>query len=219
MSFARKSKGCEVATIMQLLSIMGAIEDRQLRKLFSHLSDQQFGQVIYHLQRNGAICRSRDGRYIAMNRMALERTDKAYHVMRPIVIATMGLIFSYHTQKYMVNSLAKVDDIIWGTANKPAQFLQRFNSNVLVLFQRVQRFISHDQPYLLQVLRYPSVLLPSGSRKPFHWLVALLHLLKNPFQAGRTAQPDLDHRPKALLQMECHRRRCPASIQDCVVQS
>lgn len=73
--------------------------------------------------------------------ISLNSQSKAYHVMRPIVIATMGLIFSYHTQKYMVNSLAKVDDIIWGTANKPAQFLQRFNSNVLVLFQRVQRFI------------------------------------------------------------------------------
>ncbi len=81
MSFARKSKGCEVATIMQLLSIMGAIEDRQLRNLFSHLSDQQYGQVLYHLQRKGAICRSKDGRYIAMSRMALDRTDTQASVM------------------------------------------------------------------------------------------------------------------------------------------
>lgn len=81
MSIAKKSKGCEVATITQLLSIMGAVEDQQLRKLFSHLSDQQYGQVLYHLQRKGAICRSKDGRFIAMSRMALERTDMQASVM------------------------------------------------------------------------------------------------------------------------------------------
>ena len=55
MSFARKSKGCETATILQLLSIMGAVEDRQLRILFAHLSDQDYGRILYRMQRDGVI--------------------------------------------------------------------------------------------------------------------------------------------------------------------
>lgn len=81
MSFARKSKGNETATILQILSIMGAVEERQLRALFSHLSDQDYGKVLYHLQRVGAIYRSPDAVYVAMNRMAMDRTDVKSSVM------------------------------------------------------------------------------------------------------------------------------------------
>lgn len=81
MSFARKSKGCETATILQILSIMGAVEDRQLRALFSHLSDQDYGRILYRMQRDGVIYRSKDAVYVAMNHLAMERTDLKSSVM------------------------------------------------------------------------------------------------------------------------------------------
>jgi glutaredoxin-related protein len=75
MKFSQRSKGCEVAIIMQLLPILGAVEERQLRLLFSHLTNKQYGQVLYRLQREDAIYRTADARYLSTSKMAFERTN------------------------------------------------------------------------------------------------------------------------------------------------
>ena len=68
MLFSRASKGREVAYITELLSIFGIVEVRQMRRLFSHLSNAQYGQIISRLEREGIIYHDPGGQYLSTNR-------------------------------------------------------------------------------------------------------------------------------------------------------
>ena len=81
MSFASMVKERQVVYITRLLSIFGVVEERQMRSLFSFLSDQRYGAMISVLHREGTAKRSPDAKYIASSRMSLTRTDIKTSVM------------------------------------------------------------------------------------------------------------------------------------------
>ena len=49
MSFASRIKGKEMACIVRILEIFGVVEQRQMRELFSRLSDEAYGKILSHL--------------------------------------------------------------------------------------------------------------------------------------------------------------------------
>lgn len=75
MSFARLSKGKEIAIIATLLSIFGVVREQQMRALFSHLADSSYGRILSRLRMEGLGYRTPDAKYIASSKFALEKTD------------------------------------------------------------------------------------------------------------------------------------------------
>ena len=46
MSFAGTVRNHELVYITKLLSIFGVVESTQMRKLFSHLNDSEYGKIL-----------------------------------------------------------------------------------------------------------------------------------------------------------------------------
>ena len=81
MSFASRVKGKEMACIVRILEIFGVVEQRQMRELFSRLSDDAYGKILSHLNSDGLVYWAKDGVRLAASRLALERTDFDASVM------------------------------------------------------------------------------------------------------------------------------------------
>lgn len=81
MSFAKLSHNRELALITQLLAIFGVVERGQMRELFSHLSDSQYGKILTLLSREGLAYRSPDSIYLASSKFTASRIDKENSVM------------------------------------------------------------------------------------------------------------------------------------------
>ena len=80
MLFCNLTKNREVAVISQLLAIFGTVEVRQMRALFSHLSDARFGRIMFRLEREGIVYHNPGGRYLSSSWCAAGRTDPAASV-------------------------------------------------------------------------------------------------------------------------------------------
>jgi len=75
MSFAKIVKNRELAYITKLLSIFGAVEERQMRELFSHLDDKEYGKIMARLHREGLVYRTPDAKHLTTSRYSLEKVD------------------------------------------------------------------------------------------------------------------------------------------------
>jgi hypothetical protein len=75
MSFEETSRNREVAFITRLLSIFGAVEYRQMRELFSHLSEPKYGKILNRLRLEGAASYSHGAKYLSSSRYALGRAQ------------------------------------------------------------------------------------------------------------------------------------------------
>ena len=71
MQFSKRNKGRELPIIIQILTIFGVVEQRQLRLLFSHLTDAAYGKIISVLKREGLAYFSADGSYISTSRYSM----------------------------------------------------------------------------------------------------------------------------------------------------
>ena len=74
MSFAAQIRGRELAYITRLLSVFGAVEQQQMRKVLGYLSDAEYGRIITRLYREGQIFWARNGELLSASRMAMENT-------------------------------------------------------------------------------------------------------------------------------------------------
>ena len=75
MSFVGTVKDRELAYITRILSIFGVVEERQMRKLFSHLNDKDYGRIMARIHREGLAYRNADAKYLAVSEFTLEKTD------------------------------------------------------------------------------------------------------------------------------------------------
>lgn len=73
MSFAKAVKGRELAVMTKLLSIFGIVEARQMRELFDHLSNKQYGQIMSRLTREGLIYHSPGAKYLTTSRFTVQK--------------------------------------------------------------------------------------------------------------------------------------------------
>jgi len=81
MKFSKASKNKEITVIIQLLTIFGTIEQRQLRILFDYMSENDYGKILTVLKREGIAYFSPDGRYISTNRYSLDHGKKLESVL------------------------------------------------------------------------------------------------------------------------------------------
>ncbi len=65
MEFTKVYRHQELAAIAKLLSVFGIVEERQLRKLFVHLKDKEYGRLLSAIKREGFVSFFSEGRYIA----------------------------------------------------------------------------------------------------------------------------------------------------------
>ena len=73
MKFSTATKDKEVAYITHLLSIFGIVEVRQMRMLFSHLSDAKYGKIMARLHQEGLVFHDPRGKYLSTSRYALNK--------------------------------------------------------------------------------------------------------------------------------------------------
>lgn len=81
MSFSKLTHNHELAYITKLLAIFGVVERDQMRKLFSHLTDSEYGKILTRLHREGLAYRSPDSVYLASSKFTADRVDKSNSVM------------------------------------------------------------------------------------------------------------------------------------------
>lgn len=75
MSFAGMTKGKELTFIVKLISIFGIVEERQMRQMFSHLEDRDYGKIMTRLYREGMAYLTTDAKYLASNRYSVEKMN------------------------------------------------------------------------------------------------------------------------------------------------
>jgi len=66
MEFTKTYRHQELAAVSKLLSVFGVIEERQLRKLFAHLQDREYGRLLSAVRREGFASFTSGGRYITV---------------------------------------------------------------------------------------------------------------------------------------------------------
>ena len=81
MKYSRTSKGRVLPVAIQILTIFGVVEQRQLRLLFDFLSDNNFGKILSLLKREGFIFISPDGKFIASSRYTMVHKKPLESVM------------------------------------------------------------------------------------------------------------------------------------------
>ncbi len=69
MTFAKNSKGREIAFIMRLVNLFGLVEQRQMRTLFAHMNDKAYGMILSRLNNEGLIHWQKNGEDLAASRM------------------------------------------------------------------------------------------------------------------------------------------------------
>ena len=75
MSFKSMVKGHELAYVTKILAIFGAVEERQMQRLFSFLSDSEYGKIMTLLAREGQFYRTPDARYLTFSRLRFEKLN------------------------------------------------------------------------------------------------------------------------------------------------
>jgi len=75
MSFVGTVKGRELAYITRILSVFGVVEERQMRTLFTFLSDKDYGRIMTRLQREGLVYRTSDAKYLAVSEFTYAKAD------------------------------------------------------------------------------------------------------------------------------------------------
>lgn len=63
MSFKSMVKGHELAYVTKILAIFGAVEERQMQRLFSFLSDSEYGKIMTLLSAAFRSYRDRQGKH------------------------------------------------------------------------------------------------------------------------------------------------------------
>ena len=73
MSFKSMVKNHELAYVTKIITIFGVVEERQMRRLFSFLSESEYGKIMTLLAREGQFYRTPDARYLAASRRQLDK--------------------------------------------------------------------------------------------------------------------------------------------------
>ena len=81
MSFSKLSKHKEIAIIASLLTIFITVKEVQLRKLFEHLSNEEYGRIMSRLRLEGLAYRSPDARYVASSKYAYQQSNCEEHAL------------------------------------------------------------------------------------------------------------------------------------------
>lgn len=81
MAFAVLVKNRQLAFITKILAIFGVVEERQMRELFSYMSDDDYGKIQTRLYREGLVYRAPDAKYMATSRYSIERFNIERSVM------------------------------------------------------------------------------------------------------------------------------------------
>ena len=81
MKYSRTSKGRVLPVAIQILTIFGVVEQRQLRLLFDFLSDNEFGKILSLLKREGFVFISADGKFISSSRYTMAHKKTLDSVM------------------------------------------------------------------------------------------------------------------------------------------
>jgi len=80
MSFKQVVSKREIHCIDMLLSVFGVVEAEQMRRLFEHLSDAQYGSIMSRMRRDGAYCTSSDALLLSQNSYTLKTTEPAERI-------------------------------------------------------------------------------------------------------------------------------------------
>lgn len=75
MSFASRYRDSELTVMVKLISIFGILEVRQVREMFSHLSDRQFGKIMSRLHQEGMVYTLSDAEHLASNRLSAQKVN------------------------------------------------------------------------------------------------------------------------------------------------
>ncbi len=165
MSFESSVKGHEVSYITRLLEVFGVVEQRQMRTLFSHLSDEAYGKILSRLSKEGQIFWAKDGIRLAASRLTMERTSYESSAMcfwvfvklkRDVVDFCAGdppAIVTISTKSSVIDiipvSSGTIDEIDWGMEAIPDQTKRFLVTKDLQLLAGVARRFKND--YVLLV--------------------------------------------------------------------
>lgn len=61
--------------MVKLISIFGILEVRQVREMFSHLSDRQYGKIMSRLHQEGMVYTLSDAEHLASNRLSAQKIN------------------------------------------------------------------------------------------------------------------------------------------------
>ena len=75
MSFAMRLKGREMAYVTNILTIFGVLEQRQIRRMLEHMTDDEYSKLLARLYREGQIHLANGGNLLAASRLTMNRTD------------------------------------------------------------------------------------------------------------------------------------------------
>ncbi len=143
MTFAKNSKGREIAFIMRLVNLFGLVEQRQMRTLFAHMNDKAYGMILSRLNNEGQIFWQKNGEDIAGSRMTRgkRRNDERVRcfwvfiamkdVIRDFCGAESPVLLSFVTESDNCVMIPVCDDNI-GEINKQAASLRRDTIRFLV---------------------------------------------------------------------------------------
>ena len=80
MSFKQVVSKREIHCIAMLLSVFGVVEAEQMRRLFGHLSDAQYGSIMSRMRRDGVFCTSSDALLLAQSTFKLKTVDPSERI-------------------------------------------------------------------------------------------------------------------------------------------
>lgn len=155
MSFRSMVKNHELAYVTKILTIFGVVEEQQMRRLFSYLSDGEYGKIMTLLAREGQFYRTPDARYLAASRRQLDKLDIGGSV--DCFWAFLELKDRVHDfcageSPAIITMLAKTTDYdLIPISGKNAK---QVNDNVVELPERTVRFlVTRDLEFLTEIDR------------------------------------------------------------------
>lgn len=139
MTFAHLTKDREFAVMTKLLTIFGIVEARQMRELFSHLSDGQYGRIMAQMQREGLAYRTPDGRFLSTSRYSLQIAEK-----RDSVMCFWALI---RVKNFLLDFCAGVSPAILSFTSKAADY------DLIPINSRTKELLREEEPPAKDLVR------------------------------------------------------------------
>ena len=81
MSFTTRLKGREMAYVTNILTIFGVLEQRQIRLLLGHMSDDEYAKLLARLYREGQIHLADGGNLLAASRLTMGQTESRNSIL------------------------------------------------------------------------------------------------------------------------------------------
>lgn len=81
MSFAMRLKGREMAYVTNILTIFGVLEQRQIRRMLEHMTDDEYSKLLARLYREGQIHLANGGNLLAASRLTMGKADSENSIL------------------------------------------------------------------------------------------------------------------------------------------